>query len=188
MAPIPVPTSTRPVGTVDNVRFGEVVKAYPIQRYVDPANRRMMHERHVVYRVEADPGWRLAPRREQQLIIGNLVTDRRSSRSPITSQELTGEVLRSRAQNQVIATQQAITVNALGKTNSVLQSVGASNDVVLHKLAEATADLRSLKDRVAKQEEAARRAEEARAAAGGQIDPIPRTSPPSARSDGTMTP
>jgi hypothetical protein len=43
------------------VRSGEIVKAYPIARYVDPANKRVMHERHTVYRLERSTAWRLNP-------------------------------------------------------------------------------------------------------------------------------
>ena len=56
------------------MRRGETVKAYPINRYVDPANPREMHERHVVYRVEETPSWKLQSNANQQILVGNLVT------------------------------------------------------------------------------------------------------------------
>jgi hypothetical protein len=58
------PTATGPLGTVSNVRQGEVVKAYGLNRYVDPADPRIMHERHAIYRVEQKPAW--ATRSENQ--------------------------------------------------------------------------------------------------------------------------
>lgn len=48
-----------PFGSTADVRTGDVVKAYPIARYVDPADKRMMHERHVLYRLERPSRWRL---------------------------------------------------------------------------------------------------------------------------------
>jgi hypothetical protein len=51
------PAPTGPLGTVANVRQGEVVKVYGVNRYVDPADPRIMHERHAIYRVEQKPAW-----------------------------------------------------------------------------------------------------------------------------------
>src|SRR5437016_14371258 len=45
------------IGTVGNVRTPELVKVYGVNRYVDPADPRMMHERHAVYRLEEQPNW-----------------------------------------------------------------------------------------------------------------------------------
>lgn len=41
-------------------RLGPVVKAYRMGRYVDPADGRVVHAGHTVYRVEQEAGWRLA--------------------------------------------------------------------------------------------------------------------------------
>jgi len=43
------------------VHYSEALKAYPINRYVDPNNPNVMHEGHVVYRREAAGGWNLNP-------------------------------------------------------------------------------------------------------------------------------
>jgi hypothetical protein len=56
----PVPsaaTPTGPIGAVTNVRQTEVVKVYGANRYVDPADPRIMHERHAIYRIEQRPAW-----------------------------------------------------------------------------------------------------------------------------------
>lgn len=45
----------------EQVRHGESLKAYPINRYVDPNDPNVMHEGHVVYRREASSGWNLNP-------------------------------------------------------------------------------------------------------------------------------
>lgn len=68
------PPPTIPLESQANVRVGETVKAYPVNRYVDPANPRVMHERSVVYRVEQDARWRLASNASQQVLVGNTVT------------------------------------------------------------------------------------------------------------------
>src|SRR6201997_453608 len=51
------PTPMGPLGTVANVRQSEQVKVYGVTRYVDPADPRIMHERHAIYRVEQKPAW-----------------------------------------------------------------------------------------------------------------------------------
>jgi hypothetical protein len=48
-----------PVSTADEsaVRYPEVVRAYHFGRYVDPDDDLVMHEQHVVYRVEQNTRW-----------------------------------------------------------------------------------------------------------------------------------
>lgn len=49
--------------TTDNslVRYPEAVRAYYFGRYVDPNDGMVMHEQHVVYRVEENARWDLHP-------------------------------------------------------------------------------------------------------------------------------
>jgi hypothetical protein len=49
--------------TMDNsaIRYPEVVRAYHIGRYVDPNDDLIMHEQHVLYRVEENPCWNFHP-------------------------------------------------------------------------------------------------------------------------------
>jgi len=55
--PLPPPA----VGPVEAVRYGEVVRAYHVGRYVDPNHPETMQEEHQVYRVEATGRWNLHP-------------------------------------------------------------------------------------------------------------------------------
>jgi len=55
--PLPPP----PVGPIEAVRYGEVVRAYHVGRYVDPNHPEAMHEQHPVYRVEVSARWNLHP-------------------------------------------------------------------------------------------------------------------------------
>lgn len=43
------------------VRYPELVRAYHFGRYVDPSDDLVMHEQHVVYRVEENTRWDLHP-------------------------------------------------------------------------------------------------------------------------------
>ncbi len=55
--PLPPPA----VEPVESVRYGEVVRAYHIGRYVDPNHPETMHEQHPVYRIEVSARWNLHP-------------------------------------------------------------------------------------------------------------------------------
>lgn len=47
----------------DDIRFPEVVRAYHVGRYADPNDDLVMHEQHVLYRVEENTRWDLRPSR-----------------------------------------------------------------------------------------------------------------------------
>ncbi len=55
--PLPTPA----VEPVESVRYGEVVRAYHVGRYVDPNHPETMHEQHPVYRIEVSARWNLHP-------------------------------------------------------------------------------------------------------------------------------
>lgn len=148
------PENTATAGTQDNVRFGEVVKAYPIERYRDPADPRMLHEKHVVYRVEETPAWKMQANRNQQLLIGNLVTDKRSAAKPISSQELTAEVNRARAQNTAILQSQAANTEILKNTEAALRAAAQAQEFTLRKMATMQVKLEQLEAEKKKNEEA----------------------------------
>jgi hypothetical protein len=61
--PVIEATTAAPVEPIaaEKVRHAEALKAYPINRYVDPNDPNVMHEGHVIYRREVGPGWNLAP-------------------------------------------------------------------------------------------------------------------------------
>lgn len=56
-----VPGTTLPSEGMESVRYAENIKGYPLARYVDPSNSRVMHEGHTVYRVESTAKWNLHP-------------------------------------------------------------------------------------------------------------------------------
>lgn len=63
IAEVPVaralPVNTESLGSRnrDRLRTPEIVKAYPVGRYVDLNSGRVMHEKHTIYRVEEDAAW-----------------------------------------------------------------------------------------------------------------------------------
>ena len=54
------PLST-PLENPDGIRYPEVLHAYHVGRYADPNDDAIMHEQHVVYRVEENTRWDLRP-------------------------------------------------------------------------------------------------------------------------------
>ena len=61
------PQSPPPATDNSAVRYPEVVRAYHFGRYVDPNDDLVMHEQHVVYRVEENTRWDLRPGRRPPL-------------------------------------------------------------------------------------------------------------------------
>ena len=53
------PQSPPPATDISAVRYPEVVRAYYFGRYVDPNDELVMHEQHVVYRLEENTRWNL---------------------------------------------------------------------------------------------------------------------------------
>jgi hypothetical protein len=63
-----------PVGAFANLRQSETVKVYGMNRYVDTADSRVMHERHAVYRLEQQPVWiTRSPANRNEAILGPIV-------------------------------------------------------------------------------------------------------------------
>jgi hypothetical protein len=80
------------VGTGGNLRQSETVKVYGINRYVDAADSRVMHERHAVYRLEQQPAWiTRSPRNQNEVILGPIVGLRKPEYAP---EPLPGETSR----------------------------------------------------------------------------------------------
>jgi hypothetical protein len=85
-----------PLGTVANVRQAELVKVYGVNRYVDPADPRIMHERHAVYRVEQQPVWVTRSKNQSgQILLGPILGLHRPEYSP---EPLPGETARDLAE------------------------------------------------------------------------------------------
>lgn len=72
-----------PIGTVGNLREAEAVKTYELNRYVDAADPRTMHERHAIYRLEQQPSWvTRSPGNRQEVILGPILGLRKPEYRP----------------------------------------------------------------------------------------------------------
>jgi hypothetical protein len=72
-----------PVDAFANLRQSETVKVYGMNRYVDTADSRLMHERHAVYRLEQQPAWTTrSPGNRNEVILGPIVGLRKPEYAP----------------------------------------------------------------------------------------------------------
>jgi hypothetical protein len=69
---------------VRKVRTPEIVKAYPVSRYLDPNFPDEMHERHTVYRREHAAEWNYRPSKPYALPLGPVIAESNPSRSYYT--------------------------------------------------------------------------------------------------------
>lgn len=86
---IPMESNARVMRTAE-------VKAYPVARYVDPQNKDVLHEKHVIYRRERPETWRLYANYEEPVTIGPLGLRNPVAKRNPTSQELTAELNKQR--------------------------------------------------------------------------------------------
>lgn len=107
-APAPVPKVAPVAGTqmdqanVEKVRHSDSLKAYPVNRYVDPNDPNVMHEGHVIYRREQAAGWNLNPNAPTVVPLGPTLAVADGARHP---HPLPAELEQKMAeQNQLMAT------------------------------------------------------------------------------------
>jgi|GEM_PF-6907048 len=125
-----------------NVLDPEQVEAYTVARYEDPSNPNVMHERHFVYRKQAQK-WNLTPNTNEQINLGNL-----PERSRIIDGRIAENVSRVAVEDALITHRDALRNQGLSRAET---RSNASNIEQLEfnqrKLAEAlsTVDARSKK-------------------------------------------
>jgi hypothetical protein len=136
------PPTHIPLQSEANVIIPGQTKAYPVARYVDPSNPRIMHERHVIYRREEDDRWRLASNARQQILIGNLASDSRQERRAAPYAQELPNLLRKNQQaaqalNQSIQDQNQQTtalVDSIKNLGNGMQGLNSRLGVVEKKL------------------------------------------------------
>jgi hypothetical protein len=72
---VEVPATRISSDHVPKVRTPEIVKAYPVGRYIDPDFPDQMHERHTVYRRENAAEWNYRPSRPYALPLGPVIAE-----------------------------------------------------------------------------------------------------------------
>jgi hypothetical protein len=70
---VPVSGTELDLANIEKVRFGDTLKAYPVNRYVDPRDPNMLHEAHLVYRKETAASWNLSPHAPTTVPLGPVI-------------------------------------------------------------------------------------------------------------------
>jgi hypothetical protein len=119
----PVPGTTLPGDDIESVRYSENIKAYNVGRYVDPNNTLVMHERHVLYRVETTAKWNLHPNAPASVAFGPAVQiiDPAHKDGPTTA-EVIVEVNRQKAATQTVIDQGRRLNNTLTQVSTALDA------------------------------------------------------------------
>ena len=151
------------------VRQSEVVKVYGINRYVDPGDSRILHERHAIYRLEQQPTWTTrSPHNQNEVILGPIVGLRKPEYAP---EPLPGETARELGEVRRSTQQADQEVNAIREGQARL----ASNIETLAKETVAaqrtlTSAVSVLNHRVGRLENSGSREEQTAAGAGDSED------------------
>jgi hypothetical protein len=75
--------ASTPIGSTAGLRETESIKVYGMNRYIDPADSRIMHERHAIYRLEQQPVWiSRSPKYRNEVILGPIVGLKKAGYAP----------------------------------------------------------------------------------------------------------
>lgn len=86
---------------VSDVRTGDVVTEQMVGAYVDPANPNLLHQPHVVMRLDERARWRLAPAADADVLHGPVAGLRRKEYSPVATRGEAGrEIMATRRTNE----------------------------------------------------------------------------------------
>ena len=117
-----VPGTTLPSAGVESVRYAENLKVYPLGRYIDPNNSRIMHEGHRIYRVESTPKWNLHPNEPVAVPLGPTVHVRDSARqTAAVGDELVAELNRQKEATKAVIQGGQVVSQKLGELAGSLQ-------------------------------------------------------------------
>lgn len=134
------------------------IRAYWMNRYVDPASGRLMHGAHWLYAKEEDGRWVLRPPTSQPAMRGKPGPARRSrgfreDRPGLQAQELSAEVSRMREENRKAVESNAAAAAAVTTITATAQELSASAKGAQASLAGVEAmrsELKELREEVAR--------------------------------------
>jgi hypothetical protein len=158
MTALSLPGTTLPSDGIESVRYAENLKSYPLGRYVDPNNSRIMHEGHSIYRVETTPKWNLRPNAPVAVPLGPTVHVRDSARhSSVVGNELVAELNRQKEATKAVIQGGQIVSQKLGDLASSLQQtqqIAAQNAQFKQEVNTTKQRLDALEDELRKQQAA----------------------------------
>lgn len=100
----------------DGVRFQETIKAYSLGRYRDPHHPRMMHERHLAYRVEEDSTWDYSPKSVS-------LSNKESNPNIFQAADTEVELKKQQDHNALLTDQNKMLLQKLDKVKQINQQV-----------------------------------------------------------------
>lgn len=131
------PTPPPAVEPIETVRYGEVVRAYHLGRYVDPNHPETMHEQHPVYRIEVSARWNLHPGAQNTANLLNPPPDAAFT-PPLTNDALVAEMNRQRETTARVMLEAAKLAQSYGELQSFLgemKNVARNNSLLSVRIA-----------------------------------------------------
>jgi hypothetical protein len=127
------PLSPAVVEPVESVRYGDVIRAYQVGRYVDPNHPETMQEQHPVYRIETSARWNLHPRSPNTVNLLNPPPDAAFSPLP-TNDALQAEMNRQREATERVMQEAARLAQFYGEMQKVVNEMKnvARNTVLMN--------------------------------------------------------
>ena len=151
-------------GSGSATRIPETKKAYAVRRYIDPVDKRILHERGVIYRVEEDARWNLRGTPRDKTLLGTVagVREPHYVAAPLGA-EVSNELAKQKALTRTLTSsvQTLATVPNNNAGEKLVQAAGRIEEgqrEVLTKVRTMSADMNELRTRV----ETLERAEPAR--------------------------
>lgn len=142
-------------GTGSATRIPETKKAYAVRRYIDPVNKRILHERGVIYRVEEDARWNLSGTPRDRTLLGPVVGVREPHyvAAPLGA-EMSSELSKQKALTKTLTTSVQNLAENPDRTNAgerLVQAAGRIEDgqkKILTKVQAIDGDVNALRVRV----------------------------------------
>ena len=146
-----VPGTTLPSRGMESVRYAENIKTYPLGRYVDPNDSRIMHEGHPIYRVETTAKWNLHP--NQTVSFDPVIHIQDTAKAPaLLRDELTVELNKQREVTKAVIQGQQTVSQKLDGLNAAVQQ----NRQITGQNAQLQIEVNTANQRLDALEEAAR--------------------------------
>lgn len=142
-------------GSGSATRIPETKKAYALRRYIDPVDKRILHERGVIYRVEEDARWNLRGTPRDKTLLGTVAGVREPHYVPAPlGSEVSNELAKQKALTRTLTSSVQSLASAPNNNNSGERLVQAAGRIeegqreVLSKVRTMSGDMSELRGRV----------------------------------------
>lgn len=146
-----VPGTALQIKGIQSVRYAENIKAYPLGRYIDPNNSRIMHEGHSIYRVETTAKWNLHPNEPVPMPRGPFhIRDSARTTAPV-GDELVAQLNQQKEATRAIMQGGEVVSQKLGELSGKLQQtqeIAAQNALLKQEMNTARQRLDALEEQL----------------------------------------